>query len=368
MDKRGMLIRLTDLVNHPETESEVRIREGHLDWATSVVPLLPACMILTYMLLIGAVGTSNGETLIDDVASLLLEYYDAVIYGEVTGMQPKHIYNLSGRCTWVTEIEIQPLRQLWGECKSEKIRVLTLSLPEDLRQAGPGGPPGCAFISQGYPPPEVGEQCVFLLSGLSDGYFNGFRIAKDATFVVAVQQDVIPVSSDGTLAIFKDGMQQERRWALDDFSDALERAASRLSLSSLIHRSSTIALVNLVELHGDPRGAWSQRMVVATAYKGTAAGDTLDCEADVTPGGQDNARDALKAHYAGVLLWKLQKSRVRRAIYFGWTLGQATGESTSGRWVPVNQDDVVMLPSAVLIDGQIERAQIALSSLTDEIE
>jgi hypothetical protein len=166
---------------------------------------------------------------------------DAVIDAVVENVVPTTVENTAGKCIWVSEIWIRPVRSLWGETSDSRLRVLTISLPEELQSAGPP-PRGCAFTSGDMPPPKAGRRGIFVLGGLADGY-KAATIVPGVPVLQSVEYEFLPLQEDGSITIHDN--VGSHRLPYEDYSEAIDDEAHKLSIEGMSHEASFIALGTL---------------------------------------------------------------------------------------------------------------------------
>ena len=283
---------------------------------------------------------------VDQSAAMLVARSNLIVEATVLDLKPIPVVQGMG-CRWMSEIWLQPTRQLWGVIDDPKFKIITEGVSPD--QEG-DLPPGCrvAHNSEEEPPPAVGESGIFLLSTGSWQLVEGERTLN----LPSVSMGFLPKRQDGNASVSIRTLRY--MWPYEEIVSAIERRASSLSIESLMSLADAIFVGT-----GTLRGAlWT--VDVENVYRGHVD-DPFSILFPFDAIGSDPEL-ATQAMLVSELAWRLQQRTGNRFLIFARKQGNS--------WLPVDHGVLTVVGgNRVQVQARLHEGKVGWSeSILSDIE
>jgi hypothetical protein len=190
---------------------------------------------------------------IEEAAALTVAPWEFVFEASVLSSEPIML-SQPHSCSWVTEMWLRPTKQIWGKISDGSLRAQTLYVREDSL---PKVDCGVMHDSAENPPPEAGDEGIFLLSYHTEGFFD--RVPA----LFSTRCGFLPRQSDGSVRVCLLGLTYS--FPYDDFVSALRRRVDLISIENSSKEADTIVIGRLAAV-----GSWQVETTNAVTRAGLA--------------------------------------------------------------------------------------------------
>jgi hypothetical protein len=283
---------------------------------------------------------------VDQAAALMVARSDLIVEATVLDLKPIQVVQGMG-CRWMSEIWLQPTRQLWGLVDEQKFRIVTEGVPPEQEKDLPSGC-SVSHTSREESPPVSGDRGTFLLSTGSWQIVEGARCLT----VTSVSCGYLPQRADSNTSVCIHGLRYT--WPYEEVVSAITRRASSLSIESLMGSADAV-FVGKGELSV---ARWT--VDVENVYRGRVD-DPFSILLPLQPPFGNGPQFVMQDMLVRQLAWWLEQRTGERFLVFANKQGDSWMPVPHGVWVIAAGGKVRL--QTLLHDGTLGWKEVALADI-----